>query len=472
MAIGHYALFEGRFSRYPGPGCALKTCYAIIKSRSSYGSETSISLVLDDTGLTHLSFSSPEEARAWIRRIAGRSRSALKMEAARNNLEKAKAALAAAFVGWRAFARSFCSFRRAAPAFLLCIANPLVVRAEQLFERAGVTKTINAVSVLPRNTKAVPGDVITKDLALKTGGDSRAELEFPDLTITRVGANALFRFLAGKRQIILDGGTMLFHAPKGAGGGKVETGAITAAVTGTDFLISNINKRVKVICLSGKVLVYFTANPKEGRGLKPGQMVDVAAGATQIPAATTINLTTLLATSMLGEAGGLGPFPNQAAIEKNARNQQDAALLGRFLSGLNNLLTQPGSLPAQTMTTQAGQAARSITTANNIASQQLAAQQAAAQQAAAQQAAAQQAAAQQAAAQQQATAGVNQGNNGNRGNQGNQGNAFGRGQGNQGQGQGQGNQGQGNQGQGNQGQGNQGQGNQGQGNQGQGHGNQ
>ena len=197
---------------------------------------------------------------------------------------------------------------------MLCIANPLVVRAEQLFERAAVTKTINAVSVLPGNTKAVPGDVITKDLALKTGGDSRAELEFHDLTITRVGANALFRFLAGKRHIILDGGTMLFHAPKGAGGGKVEAGAITAAVTGTDFLISNINKRVKVICLSGKVLVYFTANPKEGRGLKPGQMVDVAAGATKIPAATTINLTTLLATSMLGEAGGLGPFPNQAAI--------------------------------------------------------------------------------------------------------------------------------------------------------------
>ena len=400
------------------------------------------------------------------------------MEAARNNLEKAKAALAAAFVGGRAFARSFCSFRRAAPAFLLCIANPLVVRAEQFFERAAVTKTINAVSVLPRNTKAVPGDVITKDLALKTGGDSRAELEFPDLTITRLGANAIFRFYAGQRRIILDGGVMLFHADHRRGGGTVEAGAITAAVTGTDFLISNISKRVKVICLSGKVLVYFTANPKEGRGLKPGQMVDVAAGATKIPAATTINLTTLLATSMLGEAGGLGPFPNQAAIEKNARNQQDASLLGGFLPGLNNLLTQPGSMPAQAMTTQAGQAARSITTANNIASQQLAAQQAAAQQAAAQQAAAQQAAAQQAAAQQaaaqqaaaqQAAAqqAAAQQAGAARGNQGNQG------QGNQGQGnQGQGNQGQGNQGQGNQGQGNQGQGNQGQGNQGQGQGNQ
>ena len=306
----------------------------------------------------------------------GRSRSALKMEAARNNLEKAKAALPAGFVGGRALARSFCS--RAAPAFLLCIANPLVVRAEQLFERAEVTKATNVVLLLPRNSKAVPGDVVSGDSALKTGGDSRAELEFPDLTITRVGSNALFRFLAGKREITLDGGTLLFSSPKGAGGGKVQAGAITAAVTGTDFLISNINKRVKVICLSGKVLVYFTANPKEGRGLKAGQMVDVAAGATKIPAATTINLTTLLATSMLGEAGGLGPFPNQAAIEKNARNQQDTSLLGGFLPGLNNLLTQPGSLPAQAMTTQAGQATRSITTANNIASQQLAAQQAAA----------------------------------------------------------------------------------------------
>ena len=111
----------------------------------------------------------------------GRSRSASKLEAARNNLEKAKAALAAAFVGGRAFGRSFCSFRRAAPAFLLCIANPLVVRAEQLFERAEVTKATNVVLLLPRNTKAVPGDVVSGDSALKTGGNSRAELEFPDL---------------------------------------------------------------------------------------------------------------------------------------------------------------------------------------------------------------------------------------------------------------------------------------------------
>jgi hypothetical protein len=238
---------------------------------------------------------------------------------------------------------------------LLCVA--LLVSAESFkpYERAGVTKTINDVSVLPRKTKAVPGDVISGDLALKTGGNSRAELEFPDFTITRVGSNALFRFLAGQRQIILDGDTMLFSSPKG-GGGKVEAGAITAAVTGTDFLISYVkeptrkgskakDRRVKIICLTGKVLVYFTAKPKIRSGLKPGQMLNIPPGATKMPAATTVSLTTLLATSMLGAAGGLGPFPNQAAIAKNASQQEKTSV--------------PANAPLAANVTQAAQAARS-----------------------------------------------------------------------------------------------------------------
>ena len=72
MAIKTTHFSKTRCRDRESPGFALKTCYAIIKTRSSYGSETSISLVLDDTGLTHLSFSTPEEARAWIRMIADR----------------------------------------------------------------------------------------------------------------------------------------------------------------------------------------------------------------------------------------------------------------------------------------------------------------------------------------------------------------------------------------------------------------
>ena len=76
-----------------------------------------------------------------------------------------------------------------------------------------------------RTVRAAPGDLVKGDTALKTGGNSRAELQFPDLTITRVGSNALFRFIAGTREMVLDSGTMLFSSPKGAGGGKVQAGA-------------------------------------------------------------------------------------------------------------------------------------------------------------------------------------------------------------------------------------------------------
>jgi ferric-dicitrate binding protein FerR (iron transport regulator) len=160
----------------------------------------------------------------------------------------------------------------------LWVAHSAALQAEP-FEKAEVTRTVNLVSLLleMKSRPATLGDVVSGKTALKTGSDSRAELRFPDLTITRVGSNALFRFLAGGREMTLDGGTMLFSSPKGAGGGKVQAGAITAAVTGTDFLISYIKElttksrlgRVKVICLNGRVEVYFTAKPRIRVVLRP-----------------------------------------------------------------------------------------------------------------------------------------------------------------------------------------------------------
>ena len=108
----------------------------------------------------------------------------------------------------------------------LFVGHVATLRAEP-FEQAEVTKAINLVSLLPQDTRAVPGDLVKGNTALQTGGNSRAELQFPDLTITRVGSNALFRFIAGTREIVLDSGTMLFSSPQGAGGGKVQAGAIT-----------------------------------------------------------------------------------------------------------------------------------------------------------------------------------------------------------------------------------------------------
>lgn len=50
----------------------MKTCYAIIRIRSFHGAKTKISLVTDDAGSQYFSFSSPEEARALIRKLAGK----------------------------------------------------------------------------------------------------------------------------------------------------------------------------------------------------------------------------------------------------------------------------------------------------------------------------------------------------------------------------------------------------------------
>jgi hypothetical protein len=174
---------------------------------------------------------------------------------------------------------------------VLCAALPTAAHAEP-FKQAEVTRTVNIVSLLPEMQSTRPatiGDIISGQTALKTADESRAELRFPDLTITRVGSNTLFRFFAGGRDMTLDGGTMLFSSPKGAGGGKVQAGAITAAVTGTDLLFSYVKGpaakggRVKVICLSSTVLVYFTANPGERRLLRPGQMVDIPTEISLIP---------------------------------------------------------------------------------------------------------------------------------------------------------------------------------------------
>jgi hypothetical protein len=207
---------------------------------------------------------------------------------------------------------------------LFLFAGQLFPARAEPFERAEVIKAINLVSLLPQSTRAVPGDIIKGNTGLKTGGDSRAELQFPDLTITRVGSNSLFRFVAGTREIILDSGTMLFSAPVGAGGGKVRTGSITAAVAGSDFMISNVG-RVKVICLSHKVTVYLTANPKIRTELLPGQMLDIAAGTDRkMPRATTINLGKLLATSKLSESGGFGPLPSQPILVQNTDKQRKA----------------------------------------------------------------------------------------------------------------------------------------------------
>jgi hypothetical protein len=210
------------------------------------------------------------------------------------------------------------------PTVLLLLFLATSLQAEP-FQKAEVTRVVNKVSLLPNNQgsrSAKVGDSVAGRTALQTGSASRAELSFPDQTITRIGANALFRFESGGRSMDLEGGTMLFSSPKGMGGGQVQAGAVTAAVKGTTFLLSfKINGEVKVIVLEGKVLVFLTKFPGIRRMIRTGQMVIVPEGATKIPKPQTVELSRLLKTSRLLESGGFEPLFSQALLQSFADRQ-------------------------------------------------------------------------------------------------------------------------------------------------------
>jgi hypothetical protein len=122
----------------------------------------------------------------------------------------------------------------AALASALASGLPNVVSADELKE-AQVTQVIQDVRVLPSNASARPAavnDNVRQGTAVQTGVQSRSELTFKDQTITRLGEKTIFSVGEGSRTIDLGSGQFLLCVPKKAGGVKVKTGPVTAAITG------------------------------------------------------------------------------------------------------------------------------------------------------------------------------------------------------------------------------------------------
>lgn len=194
------------------------------------------------------------------------------------------------------------------------------------FEEAQLTRTVNIVTLLRPQQAAEPakvGTVVKGTTAVQTGNASRAELEFPDETITRLGANALFRFAEGSRQMELERGTMLFSSPKGAGGGEVQAGAVTAAVSGTNYLAAYVpGSLFKLIVLEGKVKVGLRDHPGQYRVLRAGEMLEFNPSIDKLPKPVSVDLKTLISTSRLLESGGFEPLPAMPVIVKAATKQQ------------------------------------------------------------------------------------------------------------------------------------------------------
>jgi hypothetical protein len=166
--------------------------------------------------------------------------------------------------------------------------------AESSKKEARVTQIIRDVKLLPTESAPRPAavnDKVAEDTGVRTGGDSRSELTFPDLTITRLGANTIFSFSKAGRTAKVDSGSILLRVPKDSGGGTVKTNAVTVAVTGTTLIFeSGRGGKSKLITLEGGSRMSLVSKPKDFRYVKAGQMLDVPAGATTLPNPVNIDI--------------------------------------------------------------------------------------------------------------------------------------------------------------------------------------
>jgi hypothetical protein len=187
------------------------------------------------------------------------------------------------------------------------------------------TEIIHDVNTLSAAGNAAPAkvsDVLKAPDRVRTGPESRAELTAPDKTITRVGANTVFSFADNGRTLNLEQGNLLFHAPKGLGGGAIKSGGASAAVLGTTLIVSATpNGGFKVILLEGRGTVTLPGGASAK--LHAGQLVFVLPGGT-LSRVLDINLGKLVAGSLL-----ITGFPDELPslpLILAAVNQQNSQL--------------------------------------------------------------------------------------------------------------------------------------------------
>ena len=190
---------------------------------------------------------------------------------------------------------------------------------------AEITKIINRVSVIDPAKGGHPAiirDIIKDDLGLQTGTKSRSELLFQDNTLTRLGAETFFSFKTGTRDMTLEKGSMLLQVPKGLGGAKIHTAAVTAAITGTTIMMEYIpNQYIKVLVLEGSLRLSRNGASGDSVVLRPGKMVIMRPDAKRIPDPVDVDLEHIVKTSTLVNFPGGDLLPSMALIQAAINDQ-------------------------------------------------------------------------------------------------------------------------------------------------------
>jgi len=219
----------------------------------------------------------------------------------------------------------------------LILAGIVALPAAQLKE-ARVTEVIKDVKLLPTGSAPRPAtvsDEVRDGTAVRTGVESRSELKFPDQTLARLGANTVFSFSEDTRSLNLQDGAMLLRVPKGAGGAKISSSAITAAITGTTVMVEThpLTKKgkdsyYKFIVLEGTARLSLPGQLGESVLVKAGQMIIMPTGAKKIPEAVDVDIQKIMQSSLL--ITGFGPLGSEQLIALEQTRQFEQKTSGQL----------------------------------------------------------------------------------------------------------------------------------------------
>jgi FecR-like protein len=226
----------------------------------------------------------------------------------------------------RSFAKTFSGGPIALCSIFLSLGAGGPVASAAPLQQARVSQVIQDVRLLePQATPrpAVVNDKVTLGRAVRTGVESRAELTFADLTITRLGANTIFSLTAGAREINLTNGTILVQVPAKAAAVKINTASVTVGITGGTALLST-GPPLKFMVLEGVGTIYPKGHPEKAVTVPGGEMIMLTPdGRFTLPQQFDVSL--VLATSAL--IVDFPPLTNLPLILQVANQQLAAQLL-------------------------------------------------------------------------------------------------------------------------------------------------
>jgi hypothetical protein len=242
--------------------------------------------------------------------------------------------------------------------------------------QAVVKEKVNIVTLAPNLNEephpAPQGAVIRDENVVRTGTESRAELEFTDLTLARMGSNSIFSFDAKARTMNFTRGAILFSKPKNSGPIQLKSGAVAGAITGSTGFISTVpikgagktagsngkGTTIVVGMLEGKIHGGSHWTDSAGREhttpfqLGPGELLVAQPGLA--PRMAQFDLPRFVKSSPLIK-GFKAPLPNAAEVDRAIANYLADQQHGYINSPLNITLVgrvQPLDVVAQITTTK------------------------------------------------------------------------------------------------------------------------